>query len=118
MVINDKKTIIIQMVHYQSIPATTHHAKAEHDDTVKIKKSIMVRRITGAVMILCVGLGVVATHTYRSGRIIITGTPVVSATPMAAVALLRSTTTAVAGADGVDHDHCCAPAIIPGPGLV
>ena len=66
----------------------------------------MVRRIAGAVMILFVGLGVVASHTYSSGSIIIAGKPV-SSTP-AAAALLRSTTTAVAAVGG--GDHCCSPA--------
>ena len=94
------------MAHYQSIPAATHHAKAEHDDAVRIKKTIMVRRIAGAVMILFVVLGVVASHTYSSGSIIIAGKPV-SSTP-AAAALLRSTTTAVAAVGG--GDHCCSPA--------
>ena len=51
------------MVHYQSISAATHHANAEQDDTVKINKSIMVRRIAGDIMILFVGLVVVATLT-------------------------------------------------------
>ena len=97
------------MVHYQSIPAATHHANADQDDTVEIKKkSIMVRRIAGAMIILFVGLGVVATHTYSSGSIIIVAKPVVSSTPVAAAALLRSTTTTVTGAGGVDD--CCAPA--------
>ena len=97
------------MVRYQSISAATHHANADQDDTVEIKKkSIMVRRIAGAMIILFVGLGVVATHTYSSGSIIIVAKPVVSSTPVAAAALLRSTTTTVTGAGGVDD--CCAPA--------
>ena len=87
------------MAHYQSIPAATHHVNAEQEDyTVKIHKSIMFKRITGAVLIFFVGLGVVATHISSSGRIIIAGTPV-SSTPVAA-ALLRSTTTTVDGNNG------------------
>ena len=120
------KKHIIQMVHYQSIPAATPHANAEQDDyTVKIHKSVMVWRISGAVLILFVGLaGFATTHTYRSGKSIIAGTT-------AATALLRSTTTTggftnpikqktvmevvdnvLARYDdhGPDHDHCCAPA--------
>ena len=111
------KNTSIQMVHYQSIPAATHHANAEQDDTVKTNKSIMVRRIVaGAVLlILCVGLGVVATtQTFRSRRsIILAGpAPLVSSPPAATATttLLRATTTTVAGAGGGDHDHCCAPA--------
>ena len=96
------------MVHYQSIPVATHHANVEPDDTVKINKSIVVRRIVGSVMILFVGLGVIATNTYPSDKsiIIIAGTPVSST--LAAPALLHSTTTTVAGAGC--GDHCCAPA--------
>ena len=90
------------MVHYQSIPAATYNENWEQDDTVKTNKSSIVRWIVaGAMMILFVGVGVVATRTYRSSRITIAGTH-------AAATLLRSTATTVAGTGG--GDHCCAPA--------
>ena len=125
------KNTSIQMVHYQSIPAATHHANAEQDDTVKTNKSIMVRRIVaGAVLlILCVGLGVVATtQTFRSRRsIILAGPPPLVSSPPAATAtatatLLRATTTTMASAGG--REECCAPAkgtwndadLLSGPG--
>ena len=108
------------MVQYQSIPTVNPHANAEQEDMVKIHKSVMVRRISGAVLILFIGLGVVATtHTYRSGKSIIAGTT-------AATALLRSTTTTTVDNNhgpnddryvtlpdddaSVGGDHCCAPA--------
>ena len=45
------------MVHYQSISAATHHANAEQDDTVKINKSIMVRRIVRSTATTVAGAG-------------------------------------------------------------
>ena len=47
----------IQIGHYQSIPAGTNHANAEQDDTVKINKSIMVRRIVRSTATTVAGAG-------------------------------------------------------------
>ena len=56
------------MAHYQSIPAATHQANAEpEEETVQIHKSKVRWSVAGAVLlILCLGLGLVATTTQTS----------------------------------------------------
>ena len=96
------------MAQYQSIPAATHHANAEQpeEETVTIHQSNgMVWRITGALLLLFVGLAGFATttQTSRSDTSLLAGTS-------AATALLRSTTTTTIGTDGYDSsvvESCC-----------
>ena len=104
---NHKKPPSSRMAQYQSIPAATHQANAEpEENTVRVHKS-QVWWISGAVMILFIGLGVVATtQTSRSSRssILASTPPVVSSTPAATAALLRAATTTVSAEGASDMD--------------